>query len=190
MPEFDLDRIGGGLPFAASLDALRNALTRGVAVVQAPPGTGKTTLAPPLVANHVAGAGRVIVTQPRRVAVRAAARRLAQLSGTTLGERVGYAVRGDARTSASTLVEFVTPGLLVRRLLADPELTGVAAVVLDEVHERSLDSDLLVGMLADVRELRDDLALVAMSATLDAPTSSVGTTAPRRSSTAPRRCAR
>lgn len=170
MPEFDLDRIGAGLPFAASLDALRDALTRGVAVVQAPPGTGKTTLAPPLVANHVAGVGRVILTQPRRVAVRAAARRLAQLSGTTLGEHVGYAVRGDARTSASTLVEFVTPGLLVRRLLADPELTGVAAVVLDEVHERSLDSDLLVGMLADVRELRDDLALVAMSATLDAPT--------------------
>lgn len=168
MPAFDLATIGAGLPFAAAVPRLSAALAEGAVVVQAPPGTGKTTLAPPVVANEVSG--RVIVTQPRRVAVRAAARRLAQLSGTTLGDTVGYSVRGESRTGAGTLVEFVTPGLLVRRLLADPELTGVAAVVLDEVHERSLDSDLLVGMLTDVRELRDDLVLVAMSATLDAST--------------------
>lgn len=176
---FDLDAIGRGLPFTAAVPQLLAALEAGACVVQAPPGTGKTTLAPPAVANWLAqhaadggdaaGVGRVIVTQPRRVAVRAAARRLAELSQTDIGDAVGYSVRGESRSSANALVEFVTPGLLVRRLLADPELAGVGAVVLDEVHERSLDSDVLLGLLADVRGLRDDLRLVAMSATLDAP---------------------
>ncbi|XVX19891.1 ATP-dependent helicase HrpB [Actinomycetota bacterium] len=165
-PDFDLDVIGAGLPFASALPDLQGALGGGVAVVQAPPGTGKTTLVPPTVANAVSG--RVVVTQPRRVAVRAAARRLAQLSGTPVGGLVGYTVRGDRAVGADTRVEVVTPGVLVRRLLGDPELSGVGAVVLDEVHERSLDTDLLVGMLAEVRELRPDLTLVAMSATVDA----------------------
>lgn len=164
---FDLDRIGAGLPFAAALADLERAVaaTR-TAVVEAPPGSGKTTVVPPALAGLVRG--RVLVTQPRRVAVRAAARRLAQLDGTPLGERSGYSVRGDRQVQRSTLVEFVTPGLLVRRLLADPELPGVGAVVLDEVHERQVDTDLLLGLLGEVRELRDDLVLVAMSATLDA----------------------
>mgnify|MGYP006202323259 CR=1 FL=1 len=78
-------------------------------------------------------------------------------------------MRGDRRAGPRTLVEFVTPGVLLRRLLQDPGLPGVGAVVLDEVHERGLESDLLVGMLAEVRQLREDLVLVAMSATLDAP---------------------
>ena len=164
---WDLARIGAGLPFADALPELTAALTaHGVAVVQAPPGSGKTTLAPPLVASQVDG--RVVVTGPRRVTVRAAARRLAQLTGTPLGELAGYTVRGERHVQPGTRVEFVTPGVLVRRLLADPELSGTAAVVLDEVHERGLDSDLLLGMLAEVRQLRD-LPLVAMSATLDAP---------------------
>ena len=142
--------------------------------MQAPPGTGKTTLVPPAVANAAADAagssrpGRVVVTQPRRVAARSAARRLAQLDGSVLGQRVGYAVRGETRTSAGTLIEFVTPGILLRRLLADPGLESTAAVILDEVHERGLETDLLLGMLGEVRQLRGDLTLIAMSATLDA----------------------
>ncbi len=164
---FDLTAIGDGLPFAEALDELRDAVTdRGLAVVQAPPGSGKTTLAPPLVAGCVTG--RVVVTGPRRVAVRSAATRLAQLTGTAVGDLVGYTVRGERRVRESTRIELVTPGVLVRRLLADPELTGTAAVVLDEIHERGLDTDLLLGMLAEARQLRG-LPLVAMSATLDAP---------------------
>ena len=169
MHHFDLPTIGAGLPVAEALGRFCSAAERGAVVVQAPPGTGKTTLIPPAVSEMVAGAGKVIVTQPRRVAVRAAARRLAQLSGTQLGQAVGYSVRGDRKVSAATVVEFVTPGVLLRRLLRDPELPGVAAVVLDEVHERQLDTDLVLGMLAELRELREDLLLVAMSATVDAP---------------------
>uniref|UniRef100_UPI0005F29EDE helicase-related protein n=1 Tax=Pseudarthrobacter chlorophenolicus TaxID=85085 RepID=UPI0005F29EDE len=169
---FDLAAIGAGLAFARSLPELLRALDAGgpsaAAVVQAPPGTGKTTLLPPLMANVAAGTGRVVVTQPRRVAARAAARRLAALDSGPLGGRVGYTVRGERRAGAETLVEFVTPGILLRRLLADPGLAGVAAVVLDEVHERGLETDLLVGMLAEVRQLRGDLHVVAMSATVEA----------------------
>ncbi|MDN3904717.1 ATP-dependent helicase HrpB [Arthrobacter sp. YD2] len=171
---FDLSRIGAGLAFAESLPELAALLAAGAgsAVVQAPPGTGKTTLVPPAVANAAAKAagtrGRVLVTQPRRVAARSAARRLAQLDGSALGQRIGYTVRGEARTSAETIIEFVTPGILLRRLLADPGLETAAAVILDEVHERGLETDLLLGMLAEVRQLRGDLTLIAMSATLDA----------------------
>ncbi|MBB1510121.1 ATP-dependent helicase HrpB [Tessaracoccus sp. MC1756] len=158
---------GCGLPFAEAADDLREAVTtRGVAVVEAPPGTGKTTLAPAVVAGCVQG--RVVVTQPRRVAARAAARRLASLTGTAMGEVAGFTVRGERRVSPATGVEMVTPGVLLRRLLRDPSLEGVGAVILDEVHERGLDTDLLTALLAEVRELREDLAVVAMSATLDA----------------------
>ena len=186
-PPFAVDAIGAGLAFAASLgelaDALRSGGPGGTAVVQAPPGTGKTTLVPPLLAN-IASAGsvpapatagrnarspRVVVTQPRRVAARSAARRLAALDGSRLGDRIGYTVRGERVCGAGTLIEFVTPGILLQRLLSDPGLETVDAVILDEVHERGLETDLLVGMLAEVRELRGDLMLVAMSATLDAP---------------------
>lgn len=145
-------------------------------MVQAPPGTGKTTLVPPLLANIVAGAAgnggstpRIVVTQPRRVAARSAARRLAALDGSRLGGRVGYTVRGEHQAGPETLIEFLTPGILLNRLLADPGLEGTSAVILDEVHERGLETDLLLGMLAEVRQLRGDLTLVAMSATLDAP---------------------
>lgn len=163
---FNLETIGAGLPFSQALPALTAALPGRAAVIQAPPGSGKTTLAPPAVANAVGR--RVIVTAPRRIAARAAARRLATLTGTALGELAGYSVRGDSQLSPAALIEFVTPGLLIRRLLRDPELSGTGAVILDEVHERSIDSDLLVGMLADVRMLRENFTLVAMSATLEA----------------------
>ena len=163
---FDLDAVGAGLPVAAARAALETAARTGALVVTAPPGTGKTTLVPPLVAN-LAG-GLTLVTQPRRVAVRAAARRLAALDGSRLGGPVGFTVRGQREAGPGTAIEMLTPGVLLRRLLAEPELPGVAAVVLDEVHERSLETDLLLGMLAEARQLREDLTVGAMSATLDA----------------------
>lgn len=164
---FDVQRIGAELTFAAAVDDLKAALDGATAaVVSAPPGTGKTTLVPPLLANR--SPGRVIVTQPRRVAARAAARRLAQLDGSPLGTRVGFTVRGERAMSRETRVEFVTAGVLLRRMLDDPDLAGVDAVVIDEVHERALETDLLIGLLGEVRQLRDDLTLVAMSATIDA----------------------
>lgn len=185
---FDLGVIGAGLTFAGSLRDLAAALQSGggAAVVQAPPGTGKTTLVPPLLANIAcranAGLPRIVVTQPRRVAARSAARRLAALDATRLGDRVGYTVRGERHAGPGTVIEFVTPGILLRRLLADPGLEGTDAVVLDEVHERGLETDLLVGMLAEVRQLRGDLAVVAMSATLDAPRFAALIGAPRTGS--------
>ena len=109
------------------------------------------------------------MTQPRRIAARAAARRLAHLLGEPVGRTIGYTVRGESRTSAATRIEVVTTGILLRRLQRDPELVGVGAVVLDEVHERHLDGDLALALLVDVRaNLRDDLAVVAMSATVEA----------------------
>jgi ATP-dependent helicase HrpB len=164
---FDLTAIGAGLSFATALDDLAAALETGSSVVvSAPPGTGKTTLVPPLLASR--SPGRIVVTQPRRVAARAAARRLAQLDGSPLGTRVGFTVRGERAVSRETRVEFVTAGVLLRRMLDDPGLDGVDAVIIDEVHERALETDILIGLLGEVRELRDDLALIAMSATLDA----------------------
>ncbi|WP_435823151.1 ATP-dependent RNA helicase [Catellatospora citrea] len=159
---------GTDLPVREALPALLAALSgHGAAVLVAPPGSGKTTLAPLALAGEVAG--RVIVAEPRRVAARAAARRMAELTGTPLGGPVGYSVRGDSRTSAATRVEVVTTGLLVQRLQHDPELSGVDAILLDEVHERQLDSDLALAFTTDVRAaLRPDLRLVAASATAQA----------------------
>ncbi|MFD6164151.1 ATP-dependent helicase HrpB [Oerskovia sp. NPDC060287] len=160
------------------VDAVR---ARGVAVLQAPPGTGKTTLVPPALAGmstsarpggtgaSLPGSSRVVVTQPRRIAARAAARRLAHLLGEPVGRTVGFSVRGESRTGPETRIEVVTTGVLLRRLQRDPELAGVDVVVLDEVHERHLDADLTLALLVDVRaNLRPDLALVAMSATIEA----------------------
>src|SRR5699024_10929585 len=122
------------LPVRHGLDELRTAVAEhGTAVLQSPPGSGKTTLVPPALA--VEAGGRVLVTQPRRIAARAAARRLAQLIGEPVGEHVGFAVRGERRAGPRTAVEVVTAGILLRRLQHDPELPGVSAVVLDEVHE-------------------------------------------------------
>lgn len=162
---FDLARIGAGLPVAQTIGTLPELLKdKQTLVVEAPPGTGKTTLVPPALANQVEG--KVLVVAPRRVAVRAAARRLAQLDGTKIGDRVGYTIRGEHHPGSR--VEFVTPGVLVRRLLSDPALEGIDAVAIDEIHERQLDTDLVFGMLLDLVQLREDLVVAAMSATLDA----------------------
>ncbi len=159
---------GTDLPVRAALPALAAALSaRGAGVLVAPPGTGKTTLVPLALAGDLPG--RILVAEPRRVAARAAARRMAALLGEAVGGRVGYSVRGDSRRSAATRVEVVTTGLLVRRLQADPELAGVSAVVLDECHERHLDTDLALAFLLDARAaLRPELQLLAMSATAQA----------------------
>ncbi|MEV4711067.1 ATP-dependent helicase HrpB [Micromonospora sp. NPDC049374] len=156
------------LPVRAVLPALVAALgSAGSAVLVAPPGTGKTSLAPLAVADAVAG--RVIVAQPRRVAARAAARRMAALLGEPVGGRVGYAVRGERRAGPRTRIEVVTTGLLVRRMHRDPELAGVDAVLLDEIHERQLDADLALAFSVESRAtLRPELWLLAMSATPEA----------------------
>jgi ATP-dependent helicase HrpB len=159
---------GTDLPVRSALPTLSEALSAGgSAVLVAPPGTGKTTLVPLALAGTVPG--RIVVAEPRRVAARAAARRMAALLGEAVGGRVGYSVRGDSRRSAATRIEVVTTGLLVRRLQADPELRGVVVVVLDECHERHLDTDLALAFCLDVRAaLRPDLQLLAMSATAQA----------------------
>jgi len=139
---------------------------RGSAVLVAPPGSGKTSLLPLALADVVDG--RVVVAEPRRIATRAAAMRLAMLVGETPGQRIGFAMRGERAGGARVRVEVVTTGLLVQRLQRDPDLSGVAAVVIDECHERHLDADLALAFCIDVRAtLRDDLALVATSATPD-----------------------
>jgi ATP-dependent helicase HrpB len=154
------------LPVRAALGEITATLTRsGSAVLVAPPGTGKTTLVPLALAEGAPG--RIVVAEPRRLAARAAAARMASLLGEDVGHTVGYAVRGDRRSSAATRIEVVTSGLLLRRLVADPELPGIATVVLDECHERHLDADLLLALLLDARDgLRPDLRLLATSATV------------------------
>jgi ATP-dependent helicase HrpB len=160
------------LPVRTAVPALRQALDdRGVAVLCAPPGTGKTTLVPLVLAGLVGDgpARRVVVAEPRRIAARAAARRMAWLLGERTGERVGFTVRGERVVGRDTVVEVVTTGVLLQRLQRDQELAGVDAVIIDECHERHLDADTVAAFLLDVREaIRPDLRLVAASATTDA----------------------
>ena len=157
------------LPLHDQLPALLETLQSGrTTLLSAPPGAGKSTLVPGAVADQSWCAGRVLVSQPRRLAAQALARRVAAQRGTKLGGEVGYSVRFDRQVSAATRVEFVTAGLLLRRIQSDPFLDGVDCVILDEFHERSLDSDLSLALLLQVQaEARPDLRLVIMSATLD-----------------------
>jgi ATP-dependent helicase HrpB len=139
-------------------------------VLEAPPGAGKTTRVPRAMLDAgIVGAGEIVVLQPRRLAARLAARRVAEEFGERLGETIGYQVRFEESASAKTRVRFVTEGILTRRLLSDPMLTGIGAVVLDEFHERHLHGDVALAMIKQLqRRDRRDLKLVVMSATLDA----------------------
>ncbi len=157
------------LPIHAVLPDLLAALGGGSnAVLVAPPGAGKTTAVAPALLTEPWCDGEILLLSPRRLAARAAAERMAALAGEKVGATFGYATRMDTRRSAATRVTVVTEGIFVNRIQADPELAGVSAVLFDEVHERSLDSDFGLALALDAQEaLRPDLRLVAMSATLD-----------------------
>jgi ATP-dependent helicase HrpB len=159
------------LPVEEVLPQLRVALaTRGTAVLVAPPGAGKTTRVPPgLLKEEWAKAGKIILLSPRRIAARAAAQRMASERGERVGETIGYRVRLDSRIGPKTRIEVVTEGVFTRMVLDDAELKGVAAVLFDEFHERSLEGDLGLALACDVQSaLRPDLKILVMSATLDA----------------------
>ncbi len=159
-----------GLPVDAALAGLSEALgARGAAVLQAPPGAGKSTVVPlALLEEQWARGKRLIMLEPRRLAARAIAARMAQTLGESVGRTVGYRMRFDTRISRDTRIEVVTEGVLTRLLQSDPALEGVAAVIFDEFHERSLQADLGIALALDARaHLRPDLRLLVMSATLD-----------------------
>jgi ATP-dependent helicase HrpB len=158
------------LPIHEALPALKTALAeRTAAVLVAPPGAGKTTVAPlELLAEPWMSGGKIIVLEPRRLAARAAAERMAATLGEPVGRTVGFRVRMQSKVSAATRIEVVTEGVFTRQILADPELAGVACVIFDEFHERSLDADLGLALARDAQALlREDLRILVMSATLD-----------------------
>ncbi|WP_085864877.1 ATP-dependent helicase HrpB [Pseudooctadecabacter jejudonensis] len=154
------------LPIDDVLDDLRACLAdAGAVVLQAPPGAGKTTRVPLALLDDITG--KIVMLEPRRLAARAAAERLAEGLGEPVGQSVGYRMRGDS--VAGRRIEVVTEGILTRMLQSDPELSGVGCVIFDEFHERSLNADLGLALVLEVRAaLREDLALIVMSATLDA----------------------
>lgn len=156
------------LPIDAILPDLIHVLhARGSAVLQAPPGAGKTTRVPLALLPHVAG--RIVMLEPRRIAARAAAERMAQSLREPVGQTIGYRMRGEALTSRATRIEVVTEGILTRMLQSDPDLPGIGAVIFDEFHERALVADLGLALTLEARShLRPDLWLIVMSATLDA----------------------
>ena len=158
------------LPIDSALPELTAALAvHNAAVLLAPPGAGKTTRVPLVLAEEPwAREGKILVLEPRRLAARAAADRMAKTIGDAVGETVGYRIRFGSKISRKTRIEVVTEGIFTRLILDDPELAGVAAVVFDEFHERSLDADLGLALARDVQQgLRADLKLLVMSATLD-----------------------
>ena len=157
-------------PVAEALPRLRAALReQGRAVLAAPPGSGKTTTVPLALLDEPWLRGKkILMLEPRRIAARAAAARMAWLLGEKAGETVGYQIRFEKKTSATTRIEVITEGLLTRRLQADAELPGVGLVIFDEFHERSLDADLALALTLDARaNLNPDLRVLVMSATLD-----------------------
>ncbi len=157
------------LPVADILPELGEALAgHNVAVLTAEPGAGKTTLVPGFLADQPWCDGKVIVLEPRRIAARSAARHVASLRGEQAGESIGYRVRLETKVSAKTRVEYVTEGVFTRQALADPELTGISAIVFDEFHERSLDGDFGLALALDIQAaLLPDLRILVMSATLE-----------------------
>ncbi len=158
------------LPIDDALPALLDAVAKhGVAVLVAPPGAGKTTRVPSaLLDANLVGDGDIVVLQPRRLAARLAAERVAFERGVRIGDEVGYEIRLDRKVSAATRIRFVTEGILTRRMLNDPTLRGTSCVIIDEFHERHLDGDVALALLARLRASRPELRLIVMSATLDA----------------------
>jgi len=162
-------RLPADLPVASVLAEAVAAARGGAVVVTAPPGSGKTMLVPAAVLDDLPGDSRVILLQPRRLAARAVARQIARLRDGEVGGEVGYQVRFESCVGRDTRLIVETTGIMLRRLVGDVSLEGIGAVVLDEFHERSLEMDLILGMLVRIREtLRPDLRIVVMSATLDA----------------------
>ncbi|MBM7066419.1 ATP-dependent helicase HrpB [Actibacterium sp. 188UL27-1] len=158
------------LPIDDALPDLLVALqAHGQAVLQAPPGAGKTTRVPLAILQAGLVKSTILMLEPRRLAARGAAERMAQTLGEPVGQTVGYRMRGASKVGPHTRIEVITEGILTRRLQSDPELTGVSAVIFDEFHERALTADLGLALCLEVREaLRDDLILLIMSATLEA----------------------
>jgi ATP-dependent helicase HrpB len=157
------------LPIHAVLPRLLETLhAQSNAVLIAPPGAGKTTAVAPALRAEPWCSGQILLLSPRRLAARAAAERMAELAGEAVGQTIGYATRMDSKQSAATRILVMTEGIFRNRIQADPDLPGVSAVLFDEVHERSLDSDFALALALDVQSgLRPDLRLIAMSATLD-----------------------
>src|SRR5579875_1622464 len=166
----DLDEFATRLPIGAALPALKAALERsGAAVLEAPPGAGKTTLVPLALLDAAwLKEQKIVMLEPRRLAARAAARRMAQMLGEEVGATVGFRTRLETRVSKATRIEVITEGILARMLTSDPSLEGVGIVIFDEYHERSLDADLGLALTLETRRyLREELRLLVMSATLD-----------------------
>src|SRR5579875_3184348 len=162
----DLDEFATRLPIGAALPALKAALERsGAAVLEAPPGAGKTTLVPLALLDAAwLKEQKIVMLEPRRLA----ARRMAQMLGEEVGATVGFRTRLETRVSKATRIEVITEGILARMLTSDPSLEGVGIVIFDEYHERSLDADLGLALTLETRRyLREELRLLVMSATLD-----------------------
>ncbi|MFP7570077.1 ATP-dependent helicase HrpB [Marivita sp. S2033] len=150
-------------------DLVAHLRAQGRAVLQAPPGAGKTTRVPLAMREAGLTPHKILMLEPRRLAARAAAERMARTLGEPVGQTIGYRVRGEAKASGATCIEVVTEGILTRMIQSDPELKGIGAVIFDEFHERSLNGDLGLALCLEVAgALRDDLILLVMSATLDA----------------------
>jgi len=156
------------LPVRHILPELKKALSTGSAVLAAPPGSGKTTLVPlALLGEPWLAEKKILILEPRRLAARAAAGRMAFLLGESIGQTVGYQIRFDRQISSVTRIEVLTEGILTRRLQSDPDLKGVGLIVFDEFHERSIHADLALALCLDLCQLREDLRLLVMSATLE-----------------------
>lgn len=158
------------LPIDEALPRLIAAMrARGMAVLQAPPGAGKTTRVPLAMLDARLTQGRILMLEPRRLAARTSAERMAETLGEPVGQTVGYRVRGESKVGRTTRIEVVTEGILTRMIQSDPGLEGIGAVIFDEFHERSLNADLGLALALELRgALREDLILLVMSATLDA----------------------
>ncbi len=162
--------MNAALPIEAALPDLLSAIkSANQAVLQAPPGAGKTTRVPLFLLEQQLFSSKILMLEPRRLATRAAAERMADMLGEPVGKTVGYRMRGDTKVSETTRIEVVTEGILTRMIQSDPELPEISCIIFDEFHERSLQADLGLALALEIRAaLRDDLSLIVMSATVDA----------------------